>query len=428
MVQRWSSLPSEPAAASTAESLAGPSPLTFGAAGDGISDDYAAIQSALDASAASGVPMALLGGRYKFGTDLVYDAHRGGIVGVGAASVLVAASKSVQLKVGDRQSSGTMRNDVQLRRFKVEGDGDGTCTLAAILVDGLGKGSVIEDVIATNHKYGMQLRDLDRVAVVRPQVENPLVTAILLEQGLENTYGTVNILDPSIVLSEADSIGIDLNKTAGQASPNRIHTLAVRGGLIFATAGVDGTVGIASTIGADAMLADGVFFENVRVPVDLIGQTQLKMMACYCLDNDDTQGTAMVRFNTNTHYLDFDSCMAQKIQHVFQRVSGTAHVNLSGKNRTNGNVDDVFNGSYGSKVGLDTAFAGSEVLALGTSNNNRLDWLYAQHVVVGDLQLRDGIAAPSTDASEGILYVDNADGDLKVKFGDGTVKVVSADT
>lgn len=42
--------------------------------------------------------------------------------------------------------------------------------------------------------------------------------------------------------------------------------------------------------------------------------------------------------------------------------------------------------------------------------------------------LADGVAAPDTVAGVAQLYVDEADGDLKVKFGDGTTKVISADT
>ena len=44
------------------------------------------------------------------------------------------------------------------------------------------------------------------------------------------------------------------------------------------------------------------------------------------------------------------------------------------------------------------------------------------------LKLVDGITAPSTASGFALIYVDTADGDLKVKFGDGTTKTISADT
>lgn len=46
----------------------------------------------------------------------------------------------------------------------------------------------------------------------------------------------------------------------------------------------------------------------------------------------------------------------------------------------------------------------------------------------GALGIIDGITAPSTAAGFAQIYVDSADGDLKVKFGDGTVKTIATDT
>lgn len=47
---------------------------------------------------------------------------------------------------------------------------------------------------------------------------------------------------------------------------------------------------------------------------------------------------------------------------------------------------------------------------------------------VAKLVITDGITAPGTVSGKTSIYVDTADGDLKAKFGDGTTKVVSADT
>lgn len=51
-----------------------------------------------------------------------------------------------------------------------------------------------------------------------------------------------------------------------------------------------------------------------------------------------------------------------------------------------------------------------------------------QLTVAGAFRLTDGITAPATATGFAILYVDSADGDLKVKFGDGTVKTLATDT
>lgn len=44
------------------------------------------------------------------------------------------------------------------------------------------------------------------------------------------------------------------------------------------------------------------------------------------------------------------------------------------------------------------------------------------------ISLKDGVTAPSTVAGYAQIYVDTSDGDLKVKFGDGTVKTIVVDT
>lgn len=46
----------------------------------------------------------------------------------------------------------------------------------------------------------------------------------------------------------------------------------------------------------------------------------------------------------------------------------------------------------------------------------------------GVLIIKDGITAPAAEAGFLQLYVDIADGELKVIFGDGTVKTLATDT
>lgn len=48
--------------------------------------------------------------------------------------------------------------------------------------------------------------------------------------------------------------------------------------------------------------------------------------------------------------------------------------------------------------------------------------------LVGILELTDGIAVPAVQANKGKIYVDLADGDLKIIFADGTVKTIVTDT
>jgi hypothetical protein len=38
------------------------------------------------------------------------------------------------------------------------------------------------------------------------------------------------------------------------------------------------------------------------------------------------------------------------------------------------------------------------------------------------------VTAPSTASGKASIYVDSSDGDLKIKFGDGTIKTIVTDT
>lgn len=44
------------------------------------------------------------------------------------------------------------------------------------------------------------------------------------------------------------------------------------------------------------------------------------------------------------------------------------------------------------------------------------------------LEIPDGVAAPGAGTGKARIYVDTADGDLKVVFADGTIKTLATDT
>ena len=48
-------------------------------------------------------------------------------------------------------------------------------------------------------------------------------------------------------------------------------------------------------------------------------------------------------------------------------------------------------------------------------------------VVNNSIKIVDGITAPGTE-NYAQMYIDTADGDLKIKFADGTVKTIVVDT
>ena len=48
--------------------------------------------------------------------------------------------------------------------------------------------------------------------------------------------------------------------------------------------------------------------------------------------------------------------------------------------------------------------------------------------VAGYVSIADGVTAPSAATGEARIYVDSADGDLKVRFADGTIKTIVTDS
>lgn len=83
----------------------------------------------------------------------------------------------------------------------------------------------------------------------------------------------------------------------------------------------------------------------------------------------------------------------------------------SGVNVTTLTVDGV-NGATSSKNVTATTFVSAGSFVFATTY----------------LGVTDGITAPGATAGQAKIYVDTADGDLKVVFGDGTVKTIVTDT
>lgn len=64
-----------------------------------------------------------------------------------------------------------------------------------------------------------------------------------------------------------------------------------------------------------------------------------------------------------------------------------------------------------------------ELAPKGTGNVTSTTGFFSSRMI-----LVDGVSAPSTVSGQAQIYVDTADGDLKIKFGDGTVKTIVVDT
>lgn len=120
--------------------------------------------------------------------------------------------------------------------------------------------------------------------------------------------------------------------------------------------------------------------------------------------------------------------------------AGDAYIYTGGSGRGfNILVPDSINGILRFYVGTNASgaprvtFLRSGRVLIGTTTDDGVNHLQvngsvkAVYTVTSWLDILDGVAAPATVAGWARIYVDSADGDLKIKFGDGTVKTIVTD-
>lgn len=72
-----------------------------------------------------------------------------------------------------------------------------------------------------------------------------------------------------------------------------------------------------------------------------------------------------------------------------------------------------------------------ELLARLADTRRRIETLDTINYITSpanDIALVDGVSAPTAVSGLAFIYVDSADGDLKIRFGDGTTKTIVTDT
>lgn len=79
-----------------------------------------------------------------------------------------------------------------------------------------------------------------------------------------------------------------------------------------------------------------------------------------------------------------------------------------------------FGGTSASEPAIKVSGTGFKAVLANDSGNTTWQMKY--------MILEDGITAPSTVAGVASIYIDTADGDLKIKYGDGTTKTIVVDT
>lgn len=94
---------------------------------------------------------------------------------------------------------------------------------------------------------------------------------------------------------------------------------------------------------------------------------------------------------------------------IADTTAGSEDGTLSFKAMVAGTLTNIWN------MNTSLYYQGGAALGTGTGNFTHIG-------------IVDGVTAPSTVSGVAQIYVDSADGDLKIKYGDGTVKTIVVDT
>jgi hypothetical protein len=312
--------------------------------------------------------------------------------GIDRTTITGNATSFHVIHMGNRQADGIMRNGMVLEDLSVSSAG-GANSNDTIWCDGFGDGSYLRNVKASEGRYNLRITDADQSHFHNIKAFNARTAGIYCEVGLENTWGNVAFYSPSVSSSDNSAVAWLWSNNANQASPNRFDRVSVYGALLYCGTGLTGTVGTKMTVGASGMTWVGTLWENHLTQFQAVGQTQANFVGCTFIRNSGVS-TDIFNLQTNTHHLNFAGCRFQQATNAFNGVSGSPQVSFNGINENQGNITNLFTGTFGWKTGTDTVFAGNSTLACGL-DNQRFDFGFFNNVVA-NTQLRVGYAATAT--------------------------------
>lgn len=301
--------------------------------------------------------------------------------------------------MGNRQSDSTMRNYMALEEMSVSAYG-GANDYDAVWVDGGGNGTHIVNVKASEGKYNFRLTDIDQAYFTGIKAFNAREAGIYCEMGLENTWGNVAFYSPAVAISDANKVGWLFDASAGQTSPNRFDRVSIYGALFFSTVSLSGTVGLKMNVGATAFTIIGSLFESNIHQIQLVDETQLTLIGDSFIQNSGVS-TNLILCENDNHSVTIQDCRLQQATNAFNGSSGYTKLCFLGRNTNQGNITNMFTGTFGAKQGTDTVFAGDNALASGL-DNEKYDYGFFNNVVATLIKL-GGTDITSTAAEINIL-------------------------
>lgn len=324
--------------------------------------------------------------------------------GVGQTTIQTSTDMVI-IQCGNRQSDNIMRNWMEVGWFTLT-QNNGTQTHANLLIDGGGRGTTLKRISSNGGNYGFELMDLDRCNFEHLQGNNPKTAAFFCEVGKENTYGTVKFDTCDAVLGGTNNTyGWLFGKNADQGSPNSPDRMTFENCLFFMSTGLTGCVGLYLK---DTSITSGnfigcLFEQNLRHVRWDTGGSSLRFEGCTFLDSNNACTDIFYMNQSGT--VTVADCRLQQATNAFNAVSSSPSVTLEGHNNNQGNITNVWTGTFGNRQGSDTVFGGDTNMVSGL-DNQRYDSVFANHVRGNPIQLK-----PSSDGNDRI-QLQNSSGSI----------------
>lgn len=257
-------------------------------------------------------------------------------------------------------------------------NGNSTSSIAGFLIDGGGSGSYYNNIsIDSNLKYGYILEDADRVSLNNVRASGGYLAACDYRVGSQNTFGKVLNQNGECGVTYSSSTGVLFDADSDQSSPNPPDVITFENLHMQENSGVTTGTCMMFDVGVRDLVVTGSGFENCDTQINTEGNE---------VDGVFGTGDAFINSLKNSNYILYAGGYANITFDTDEFQESTvgfygSGVNLSfiGTSKNNGNITNLFGGSFGYRGGTDTAFAGSGNLVLG-QYNSPYNQIYGQQV------------------------------------------------
>ena len=294
------------------------------------------------------------------------------ISGTGISStVIYSSSTDYGIQLGNREIQGDpMLANMGLQNLTLYmANGSGTY---GVYVDGMGLGGFVNYISANGAAYDFVLEDLDRDSINNDYAGNPTVAGFEPLVGAENTWGNINFSNDVVALSVNNTTGWVWNydPVYQTGTPQAFDRVLMINPHIFNNTNLPTTTGMVFNNCATSYTETGGLYENNAYHFIFNGTSS---QACNITSigesflNNTTNTVDAFQFNNLNHSLTVIDDRFQEILNVFHDVSGFSSVSVEGINSNQGNITNIWTGSFALRTGTDVNFAGPGTLVSGLS-------------------------------------------------------------